>query len=68
MATIKIKDQKDKDGKVIDQYATFYEYNPQQVELSKGEVQKRIDNATQQIEALQKQLQEWNDVLAEFTV
>ena len=61
MAIIKIVDQKDKDGIVIDQYATFREYSHTNTVLSKSKIEKKIAE-------LREELDLFNEVLAKFTI
>ena len=61
MAKIKIEDQKDKDGKVIGQYAHFERVvKTENVVLNKEEVQGRIAKA-------EAELAHYKEILAKFT-
>ena len=62
MVNIKIIDQKDKDGVVIGQYATFDRIiKTETITWNKEELQKEINR-------LQEKLNELNEVLAAFTI
>ena len=62
MVNVRIEDQKDKDGKVIGQYATFEKVTKRETTtLSKQEVERAIIK-------LEAELLEWKEVLSKFTI
>ena len=60
---IKITDQKDKDGVVIDKIATITRYEPKTTTFSKTEVENQKQSLIGKLDVLQLQLDELNAVL-----